>query len=113
MRKKVSLKQIAILLAALLGICLMVIDLDFSAHGGESAAEEKIQALCERVKGAGAVSVAVTLDGESVCGVGIVCDGGDDPEVVKNLVSLISASCDVPTNRIYVTGAEKNASSKS
>ncbi|MEE0970434.1 MAG: hypothetical protein U0M06_13770 [Clostridia bacterium] len=73
--------------------------------------EEKIKTLCERVAGAGETSVAVTVkedDGASViCGVGVVCTGGDDPEVVNRLLSLISAACNVTTNRIYIAPNEK------
>ena len=111
--KRFHIKWIALVLAALLGIFLMTFDPDSRSLQSGNAAEEKIRTLCERVRGAGEVTVAVTLDGESVCGVGIVCEGGDDPEVVKRLVSLVSASCDVPTNRIYVTGAEKDLSDRS
>lgn len=86
--------------------------------------EEKIKVLCERVDGAGSTSVIVTLSssGEQVVpvgnfdentylseisGIGIVCEGGDDPEVVYRLLNLVSAACNVQTNRIYIVGAQK------
>ena len=76
--------------------------------------EERIKSICEKVRGVGKAEVVVTLsesvyafsseDGYSaeICGVGIVCDGGDDPAVVNRLLSLISAACDLPTNKIYI-----------
>ena len=98
--------------------------------------EEKIKNLCESVEGAGNTVVAVTLKSSSemvysvpasagyssgsgdtvslaeiapeISGIGIVCEGGDDPVVACRLLSLVSAACGVPTSRIYVAGAEKN-----
>ncbi|MBR4296159.1 MAG: hypothetical protein IKT56_04895 [Clostridia bacterium] len=86
--------------------------------------EEKIKALCERVEGAGSTSVVVTLGSpeepivsagnfdenaylSEICGIGIVCEGGSDPEVVHKLLNLVSAACNVQTNRIYIVGAQK------
>ena len=78
--------------------------------------EEKIKNLCEKVRGVGETTVAVTLSGVSydsentgeICGIGIVCEGGDDPEVVYRLLSLVSAACGVSTDKIYIAGAEKD-----
>lgn len=108
--KKFQIKWLFAVLAAVIGIALMIGD--FGGYGSsiESQAEEKIRTLCEKVKGVGEATVALTFDESEICGVGIVCDGGDDPEVVNRLLSLISASCAVPTNRIYITGAEKDTS---
>jgi pentose-5-phosphate-3-epimerase len=107
--KKLPIKWLLVLLSALLGLTLIMSNPDFGSKNSEKATEEKIRSLCERVSGAGSVSVAVTLDGERISGVGIVCDGGENPEVVNRLLSLISASCAVPTNKIYVTYSEKDS----
>ena len=132
---KGRLKWILLAAAAILGVVLM-------ALGGENGLEEtvsyvngasfeesmelKIKNICEKVKGAGETSVAVTLgDGEKravsagvfsgdevlyseICGIGIVCEGGDDPQTVRELLELVSATCGVPTSRIYVATSEKS-----
>ena len=38
-----------------------------------------------------------------ICGIGLVCDGGDDAEIRRELTYLLSAAFEVPTNKIYVT----------
>lgn len=106
---------------------------------------KKIELICSQVKGAGKVSVAVTLDGSyraiyaqnltdgssskkeyllvgsgsnesallvgysppRILGVGVVCSGGVSASVRAEIIALISATLDLPTNKIYVT-ASKN-----
>ena len=106
--------------------------------------EEQVTALCSQVKGAGAVSVVVTLKGgyrsvyaidsqstsggyknstvlvgsgsseealmicyenPEIAGIGIVCAGGDDPVVRGNIVSLVSATLNIGSNKIYVAAS--------
>ena len=43
----------------------------------------------------------------TILGVGIVCAGGSSDKVRAEITSLVSALLDVPTNKIYVTGAKK------
>ena len=38
-----------------------------------------------------------------IAGIGVVCQGGNDARVQKELTSLLSAAFDLPSNRIYVT----------
>ena len=108
-------------LMALMGVLLMLGDNgnEIKEDGGPAAfMEEKIKQLCESVEGVGDVKVAVTVESylrssagtqysSDVRGIGIVCRGGDDPSTAQKLLSLISAACDVPTNRIYITGGKK------
>jgi len=42
-----------------------------------------------------------------ISGIGIVCAGGGDPGVQKELLSLISAACGIGTNKIFITEAQK------
>lgn len=37
-------------------------------------------------------------------GIGVVCRGGSDPEIVRRLTALLSAAYDIGSNKIYVTG---------
>lgn len=39
-----------------------------------------------------------------ISGIGIVCRGGDDPEIVRHLTALLSAAYNIGSNKIYVTG---------
>lgn len=42
-----------------------------------------------------------------ISGVGIVCTGGDDARVKGEIVSLVSATLDISTNKIFVAAGEK------
>ncbi len=122
---------------------------DADAYDEKAYEEElvaKIEGICKRVKGAGEVSVAISLDGSykavlaqnsnysssngnsereyvlvgsgssksalpigytppEIRGIGIVCDGGGNPSVRAEIIALISAAFDLPTNKIYVTSS--------
>lgn len=41
-----------------------------------------------------------------LAGVGVVCHGGANPSVQRELISLLSAALNLPSNRIYVTSAK-------
>ena len=104
----------------------------------------KIEGVCKKVRGAGEVKVAVTLDGSyravyaqnlaagensrreyflvgsgssekalllgysppEILGVAIVCEGGENKGVRAEIISLVSALLDLPTNKIYVAGGK-------
>ncbi len=71
--------------------------------------EEKLCRLCERVNGVSEVTVAVSLDGDCLSGVGVVCVGGNDPRIQRELTELISVACGIGSNKIFITGAEKSS----
>ena len=54
--------------------------------------------------GSGSSEAAVYLSEKppTVGGIGIVCCGGGDPSVKKELIELLSAALDVASNKIYV-----------
>ncbi len=105
--------------------------------------ERRVADICAEVRGAGTVSVVVTLSGgyeyvyatdkkvtsggesttyitigqgddealvyiterpPAISGIGVVCAGGMDDTVRREIISLVSAAFGVPTNKIYVTG---------
>ena len=105
--------------------------------------EARMEAICSRVAGVGAVDVIVTLEGgyeyvyatdkkttvggestsyitvgsgddESlvyvterlppILGIGVVCTGGMDPTVRREVTALLAAAFGVGSNKIYVTG---------
>lgn len=39
-----------------------------------------------------------------ISGIGVVCRGGSEPEVVRRLTALLSAAYNIGSNKIYVTG---------
>ena len=163
-RSKNGAKMLPVIIGAALGVLLLI----YGTSVGKSKADEnnnqvsvgisafdegeyeqmlskKIEDICKGVKGAGKVSVALTLDGSyraiyaqnssdgssvrreyllvgsgssesalllgyappEILGVGIVCGGGTNDMVRAEITALVSALLDVPTNRIYVTGAKK------
>ena len=163
-KEKGQLKMLPVIIGAAVGVLLLIYG---GTLGGASTEEnntkvsaeitsfdeakyeeelvKKIEDVCARVKGAGKVSVALTLDGSyravyaqnsshgssvrqeyllvgsgssetalllgysapEILGVGIVCTGGANDKVRAEITSLVAALLDVPTNKIYVTGARK------
>ena len=110
-----------------------------------AALESRVQGICESVKGAGTVTVFISLKGgyrtvyaydsqstssgykseivmsgsgsdkaavvtayenPEVAGVGIVCSGGGDAEVRRQILSLVSAALDISTNKIFVAQSQ-------
>ena len=55
--------------------------------------------------GSSAEPIYLSRHAPTVKGVGIVCRGGSDPRVQRELIGLISATLDLSGNRIYVTEA--------
>ena len=47
------------------------------------------------------------VSANEVVGIGIVCRGGSDPKIQRELLSLVSAACGVGSNRIFITEAQK------
>lgn len=53
--------------------------------------------------GASATGLFLSRTAPAVAGIGIVCTGGTSVEVRNELIALLSAAFDVPSNHIYVT----------
>ena len=60
------------------------------------------------ILGSGSSATALLLGhaAPTVCGIGVVCEGGDNPIVKNELISLLSATFHLSSNRIYVTGSK-------
>lgn len=56
--------------------------------------------------GSSASPVLISRDPPALSGIGVVCRGGSSPSIQRELVSLLSATFNLPTNRIYVTEAK-------
>lgn len=52
-------------------------------------------------------TVLLTREYPRVCGIGIVCRGGGDATVRREILSLLSATYGIPTNQIYITEAKE------
>lgn len=55
--------------------------------------------------GSNASALFLTRAMPQICGIGVVCTGGNQAYVKNELIALLSATFHIPTNRIYVTGS--------
>ena len=56
--------------------------------------------------GSSASPILLSRDPPALAGIGIVCRGGSSPSIQRELIALLSAAFDLPSNRIYVTEAK-------
>ena len=86
-----------------------------------TALENSLLSVITQIEGVGNAKIFLTMDnnGENVYlnntdtktqsitpvvrGVVIVCDGGDDPIVVSRVMSAVTKSLDIPSNKVCVT----------
>lgn len=69
----------------------------------ESSLEEKIKEALGHIKGVGNVDVVVkTSEGQKVSGIMIICEGGDNKNLVSTITDGISGLLDVPVHKIKV-----------
>ena len=47
----------------------------------------------------------IGYENPEIAGIGIVCSGGDDYNVRKNIISVVSSAFDVSSNKIFVSGS--------
>jgi hypothetical protein len=71
-----------------------------TAAGGESTAYVTVGS------GDSESLILVTLRPPAIAGIGVVCTGGNDPTVRREVTALLSAAFGVGSNKIYVTGRE-------
>lgn len=48
-------------------------------------------------------TVILSREAPEVKGVAVICKGGDEPQIVQQIISLVSALLNLPTNRIFVS----------
>ena len=51
-------------------------------------------------------AIPIGYENPQIAGIGIVCTGADCMEVRQEILSLISAAFDIPTNKIYITAGQ-------
>ena len=47
----------------------------------------------------------VGYENPEIGGIGIVCSGGDNYNVKKNIIAVVSSAFDIPSNKIFVAGS--------
>lgn len=55
--------------------------------------------------GANAAALFLSRSAPEIAGIGVVCPGGDDTTVCRELTALLCATFHIPSNRIYITKA--------
>ena len=55
--------------------------------------------------GASEKPLLVGYENPEIAGIGIVCSGGDDYNVRKNIISVVSSAFNLSSNKIFVSGA--------
>ncbi len=55
--------------------------------------------------GSNASALYLTRSAPQIAGIGVVCQGGGNISIRQELLSLLSATFDVNSNRIYITEA--------
>ena len=120
---------ILIIAAAVLGVLLLVFGGTDKAEKNKkisdaeylSELEESIVLLCSSVRGVSDCEVKITLKNgygyeyssrgdvigvayPEICGVGVVCKGGDVPQIKLELTTLISATLGISAAQISVAG---------
>ena len=56
--------------------------------------------------GSNASALYLSTNAPEIAGIGVVCYGGGNPNIRRELLSLLSAAFRVPANRIYITEAK-------
>lgn len=124
-------------IAIIVGVCAVVLIflssyIDFTDFNNTAdveayctALEESLLSVVTQIEGVGNAKIFLTMDndGENVYlnnsdtktksitpvvrGVVIVCDGGDDPIVVNRVMSAVTKSLDISSNKVCVTKLSK------
>ena len=55
--------------------------------------------------GSSASPIYLSRSAPEIAGIGIVCSGGDDYNVRKNVISVVSSAFNVSSNKIFVSGS--------
>ena len=55
--------------------------------------------------GASENGLLIGYENPEISGIGIVCSGGEDYNIKKNIISIVSSAFGLPSNKIFVTGS--------
>lgn len=72
----------------------------------EEKYSKQLKDILTEIAGIGKMKIMVTTETTGgnikVQGVAIICEGGDDPRVVKDIIGIVVAVYGIPSNKIYV-----------
>lgn len=128
-----KIAKIAMIVGAVaIGLIFLSSFVDFSGMGRNvdideyrTELEEKLLYVVTQIEGVGNAKIFLTMDNEgenvylsnsdtktksitpSVRGVVVVCDGGDDSLIVSRVLSAVTRSLDIPSNKVCVTKLSK------
>ncbi|MBQ8559688.1 MAG: hypothetical protein IJ439_06895 [Tyzzerella sp.] len=96
-----------LLIFLLVGILLLVIAIPTEESQIKSEEntdlEKRLESILEGMNGVGDVNVMITLkEDESVAGVAVVAEGGDNAVIVRNITEVVQALFDVDSHKIMV-----------
>ena len=74
--------------------------LDMQSGGSNSKNQTVIIGSGSAEKG-----LLIGYENPEIAGIGIVCSGGDDYSIKKNIISVVSSAFDIPSNKIFVAGS--------
>ncbi len=74
---------------------------DYKTQSGGGSSEVYVTAG----SGSSESPIYLSVKPPGIAGIGVVCDGGGDASVRRELISLLSAAYGVGTNKIYVTAS--------
>lgn len=70
--------------------------------GDPTVFEESLRELLGNLEGVGEVKLYVRMAGELPDGIAVLCEGGNDPTVQKQVIGLLTALYPIGAHRIYV-----------
>ena len=73
---------------------------DSQASGGSSKSQIVLIG-----SGAGEKGLLIGYENPEISGIGIVCSGGDDYNIRKNIIAVVSSAFNISTNKIFVSGS--------
>ena len=89
----------------ILGVLLMLIGSSglFKGESEKPKGEEEILSeMCSSISGVGECRVMISYEGEEICAVAVVCEGGDIIDVRSRVCRLVSSLYGIGYNRISV-----------
>ena len=113
MKAGIKYGKISIIVFFIIGAILVVsgfIKSNYSSDITPKANETSQSELTEmlgKINGIGKLQLMISTEGKGegyrITGVAIICEGGNDPRVQKDIIGIVGALWGVPSNRIYVT----------
>ena len=108
-----KLNKSHLLIFLLVGILLLVIAIPTEENQIKSEEntdlEKRLESILEGMNGVGAVNVMITLkEDDTVEGVAVVAEGGDNAVIVRNITEVVQALFAVDSHKIKVIEKNQN-----